>query len=330
MTTRMEYADLGKTGLKVSRIGFGTWGMGGGWGPLDDQRATDAMRKAFELGINFFDTALAYGEGHSERLIGQTFARERDRIVVATKVPPRTWKWPVRPGQTAAEVFSAEWITESVHRSLTNLQTDYIDLLQLHAWDNGLLHSEEIFGTAERLMQEGKIRHFGVSVNDWDAYGGVGLAESGKAASIQIIYNIFEQRPAERLFPAALASQTGIIARVPFEEGLLTGKLTPGTVFAPNDWRRKWLTPERLLQADQRVEFLREFLDASCPTLAELALRFVRSHPAVSTVIPGMRRIEHVLDNVEAVLKGALPTATAEALKTHAFVHNWAYPWSEE
>jgi aryl-alcohol dehydrogenase-like predicted oxidoreductase len=323
----MQYRQLGKSGIQISEIGFGAWGIGG-WGARDDLEATRALRRAFDLGVNFFDTALGYGDGHSESLIGKAFKTDRQRVIIASKIPPKTFRWPVKPHEPSSETFPTAWVIECTEKSLRHLGTEYLDLMQLHAWTDAYCQQTEWLEAFQLLKQQGKIRAFGVSVNDWDAYGGVGLAKAGLVDSIQVIYNIFEQRPAEALLPAALASKTGIIVRVPFEEGLLTGAFKPGHVFATGDWRADWMTPDRLQEAAPRVKALEQFLTADRPSLPALALKFCLSHPAVSTVIPGMRRVVNVEANT-AVSDGVLlDKVTLEKLKAHAFTHGWNYPWS--
>jgi aryl-alcohol dehydrogenase-like predicted oxidoreductase len=305
---------------------FGAWLLGVG-ATRDDDEAVRALVRAFELGITFFDTALGYGNGHSENLIGSTFKRQRDRVVIASKIPPKTFRWPVRPGEPLSTTFPAPWIIAQAEKSLQNLGSDYVDVMQLHAWTDDYVGLDEWLEAFRRLKEQGKVRAFGVSMNDWEPYDGVRLAASGLVDSIQVIYNIFEQRPAERLFPAALQSQTGIIVRVPFEEGLLTGKFTPGYRFPPGDWRADWLTPERLQIAAPRLEALKAFLTSDRPNLALLALKFCLSHPAVTTVIPGMRRTSNVEANILASDGKLLEKDTLLALQAHAFVHQWSYPW---
>jgi len=325
----MQYRRLGRTDFRVSEVGHGSWGMGGGWGPKDDDEALRSLNRAFELGVNFFDTALAYGDGHSERLFGQAFAGRRDQVIIATKIPPRTYLWPVKPHEPVTETFPAAWVIECTERSLRNLNTDYIDVQQLHTWTPPYVEQLDWYEGLVRLKEQGKVRAFGVSANDWDPYGPVELVKSGLIDTVQVIYNIFEQRPAESLLPAALAHNVGIIGRVPFEEGLLTGKIGPETHFPKGDWRGEWLTPERLHEVAPRVEALKPFLADDRPTLAVLALKFILSHPAVSTVIPGMRRLAHVDSNVAASDGKLLSAEVIEALKSHAFAHGWAYPWNE-
>jgi aryl-alcohol dehydrogenase-like predicted oxidoreductase len=326
----MRYRKLGRTGIGVSEIGFGGWGIGGGWGSQDDQEAIRALKRALDLGVTFFDTALGYGDGHSEELIGQAMARVRDRVVIATKIPPKTGRWPVLPHEPVSETFPADWIIECTEQSLKNLGTGYIDVQQLHAWTPPYTEQLEWYEALSRLKEQGKIRAFGVSANDWDPYGPVGLAESGLTDTVQVIYNVFEQRPAERLLPAALTHDVGIIVRVPFEEGLLTGKMGPDYAFDEGDWRAEWLTPERLAEASRRVAALESFLTEDRPTLAALALKFCLSHPAVSAVIPGMRRAAHVEANCAVSDGKLLSDEETEALKAHAFAHGWQYPWSQE
>ncbi|MHB9031741.1 MAG: aldo/keto reductase [Anaerolineae bacterium] len=324
----MQYRKFGRTGFCVSEIGLGSWGMGGGWGPRDDTEALDAMDLAIQQGVNFFDTALGYGDGHSEELIGRLLKGRRGKFFVATKIPPRTGRWPVVPSDPVESTFSAKWVIECTEKSLRNLNTDYIDVQQLHAWTPPYVQQIAWLEGLRKLKEQGKVRAFGVSANDWDPYGTVTLVESGLIDSIQVIYNIFEQRPAEALLPAALKHNVAIIVRVPFEEGLLTGKLGAGHKFESGDWRAEWLTPERLAAAAPHVQALESYLNANRPNLASLALKFVLSHPAVSTVIPGMRRRAHVLENCAASDGMLLRAADLESLRSHAYVHGWKYPWS--
>jgi aryl-alcohol dehydrogenase-like predicted oxidoreductase len=326
----MQSRTLGRTGLSVSEIGYGAWGIGGGWGTQDDTEALNALARALDLGVTFFDTALGYGDGHSEQLIGRALAGRRDRVVIATKIPPKTSKWPVLPSEPVSETFPADWIVECTERSLMNLGTDYLDVQQLHAWTPVYVQQLEWYEALTKLKQQGKVRAIGVSANDWDPYGTVGLVESGLIDTVQVIYNLFEQRPAERLLPVALEHGVGIIVRVPFEEGLLAGTMGPDYVFQPGDWRSGWLTPERLAEAARRVDALRPFLAPDRPTPAALALKFCLSDPAVSTVIPGMRRMAHVDANCAASDGRLLSAAELGALKAHAFAHGWSYPWSQE
>lgn len=326
----MKYRKLGRTGIEVSEIGFGGWGIGGGWGPKDDESAFLALKRAIDLGVNFFDTALVYGDGHSEKLIGKAVRKIRENVVITTKVPPKTYRWPVLPNEPISETFPSEWIIQCTEKSLKNLGTDYVDVQQLHAWTDQYTGEKDWQEAAVYLKEQGMIRAFGVSANDWDPYGPVNLIKSGKIDTVQVIYNIFEQRPAERLLPAALDKNVGIIVRVPFEEGLLTGKINESYKFAEGDWRSEWLTPGRIREATRRIKELERFLNEGAPTLAILALKFCLSHPAVSTVIPGMRKVLHVEENCKASDGKLLSEDTLVELKRHAFVHGWEYPWSQK
>ncbi len=326
----MQYRTLGRTGIQISEIGFGAWGIGGGWGSTDDAEAERALRRAYELGVTFFDTALGYGDGHSEALIGKATRGFRDQIVIAGKIPPKTQRWPVLPEEPISETFPADWIIACTEQSLKNLGTDYLDVQQLHAWTDAYTDRSEWLEGFTRLKEQGKIRAFGVSANDWDPYGPVNLIRSGKIDTVQVIYNLFEQRPAEQLLPAAQEHNVGIIVRVPFEEGLLTGTMGPGYRFAEDDWRAEWLTPERLEESARRVEGLRAYLNPDRPTLAALALKFCLSHPAVSTVIPGMRRVSHVDANCAVSDGKLLSPEEQQELARFAFAHGWKYPWSQE
>ncbi|HEY7118049.1 MAG TPA: aldo/keto reductase [Tepidisphaeraceae bacterium] len=327
----MRYRTLGKTGIRVSEVGFGAWGIGGEWGPKDDAQALASLRHALDRGVTFLDTAAVYGDGHSETLIGQAVAGRRDQVVIASKIPPKTFKWPVLPRDRARDTFPSSWVVEQTEQSLRRLRTDYLDLQQFHAWTPAYTHEIDWLAGVERLKREGKIRAWGVSANDWDPYGTTGLVESGMVDAVQVIYNIFEQRPREQLLPAAAKHNVGIIVRVPFEEGLLTGEMGPNYAFAPGDWRKDWLTPERLTEAKRRTDALRPFLDtADTPTLASLALKFCLAEPVVSTVIPGMRRLRNVDANVEASNSRPLDAGTVSRLGEHQFVHGWAYPWAQD
>lgn len=326
----MQYRTFGKTGFKVSEIGYGAWGIGGGWGTKDDQQAIDSLKRAYDLGVNFYDSALGYGNGHSEALLGQVFKPVRDKVFITSKVPPKTKKWPVLPHENIKDTFPTDWVIECTEQSLKNLKLDYIDVQQLHAWTPAYVSQPEWRDAFEKLKKQGKIRAYGVSANDWDPYGTVSLVELGLIDSVQVIFNIFEQRPMEQLLPAARKHNVGIIVRVPFEEGLLTGKMGPGYQFEQGDWRASWATPERRAEAQKRVEQLKPFLAPDRPTYAALALKFILSHPAVSTVIPGMRKIRHVEENVKVSDGKLLSGPDFEALKAHKFIHGWSYPWSQE
>lgn len=325
----MRYTSLGRTGLQISEIGFGAWAIGGEWGSKDDDAAVQAINRAMDKGVNFIDTAAGYGNGHSERVIARAFRERGERCCVASKVPPKNFKWPALPSIPVTEVFPQDWIISTVEESLRNLETDCLDLIQLHCWTERFNEELDWYEAFVKLRDQGKVRYFGVSVNDWDPYGGVSLVESDRMDGIQVIYNIFEQRPAERLFPAAIEHNVGIIARVPFEEGLLTGKIGPGYEFPEKDWRARWLSGGRLEEAWEHVQALR-WVENESRTMAQAALKFILAHPAVSTVIPGMRSARHVDENAAVSEEVALAPEEVERLKSHAWVHGFGYPWAAD
>lgn len=319
----MQYRTLGRTGLKVSEIGFGAWGIGGMWGPRDDEQALSALRRALDLGINFIDTALAYGDGHSERLIARAFRERGNRVNVATKIPPKNHEWPARPDSLLKDVFPRDWIIRCTERSLKHLETDCLNLQQLHVWAERWLEETEWIETLQDLKTAGKIRFIGVSVNDHEPETAIKLVRSGWVDTIQVIYNIFDQSPAERLLPLAGENNIGIIARCPFDEGGLTGTLRADTVFPEGDWRREYFYGDRLKETVARVEDLKFLIRGEIRSLSKAALQFCLSHPAVSCVIPGMRRPEHVEENVTVSDGKGLPSAELERLRAHAWPRNF-------
>jgi aryl-alcohol dehydrogenase-like predicted oxidoreductase len=322
----MRYRMLGRTGFSVSEIGFGAWGIGGKmWLGARDEESLAALRRAFELGLNFIDTALAYGDGHSERLVGRAVREQGGKIYVATKVPPKNYLWPARPGIGIEEVFPYDYIVRSTEQSLRNLGLDTIDLQQLHVWNPEWIDRDDWRRAADDLKLSGKVRAFGISINDHEPDSALDVLKTGLIDTVQVIYNIFDQSPEENLFPLCLALNVGVIARVPLDEGGLTGAITPETKFPPGDWRELYFKGDRKRQVAERVAALRRDLEGVEGTLAEIALRFCLSHPAVSTVIPGMRRRETVESSCRASDLGPLPQAVREKLKRHAWKRNF-YP----
>ena len=293
----MLLRPLGRTGARVSEIGFGAWGIGGSWwGGTDDAEALKALIRAQELGVNFFDTAYVYGDGHSERLIARAFAETGRRGFVSSKVPPRNRQWPARPAPIS-QVFPADWIVACTERSLKNLNTDCLDLQQLHVWHDDWAEAPEWKEAVRRLKAEGKIRFFGLSINDYEPENGLKAIRTGLVDTIQVIYNLFEQAPSERLFPACNEHRVGVIVRVPFDEGSLTGALRPDTVFQKDDFRADYFRGDRLREVCERVQAFDFLIRDEITTPAQAALKFCLSHPAVSTVIPGMRKVRHVEAN---------------------------------
>ena len=319
----MKQRSFGRTGWKVSEIGFGCWGMGGGWGPRDDAEAKAAIRRALELGVDFFDTAWIYGQGQSEKVLGEALRGTDKPCRVATKVPAKTMDWPAHPGLDIRKAFPADWIIECTEDSLKRLGMERVDLQQMHIWTDAWVEAEEWREAVARLKKQGKIKGFGVSINDHEPDSALKLVPSGEIDSVQVIYNIFDQAPEQKLFPLAQEHGVAVIARVPFDEGSLSGKFTRQTLFPKSDWRSGYFKGERLAETCDRVEKLKSLLDKETPSLSALALKFCLSHPAVSTVIPGMRRREHVEQNCAV---GSQPPLSAEkraALKEHAWSRNF-------
>ncbi len=320
----MEHRRLGRTGVQVSEVGFGAWGIGKGWwGETDDTLSVEALVRALEFGVTFIDTAHAYGNGHSERLIARAFREARRRVFVATKVPLKSADWPPKPGTSARQAFPADWIITHTEQSLRNLEAECLDLQQLHVWRDEWLGEPEWQEAVYRLKQQGKIRFFGVSVMDHQPGSALELVRSGLVDTVQVIYNIFDQSPEEVLFPLCRAHDVGVIARVPFDERGLTGSLSPETTFPHESFQGFYFRRDRLRETCERVDRLRPLLEGEIKTVAQLALKFCLSHPAVSTVIPGMRRPEHVEANCSVSDSRPLGSQTLAALRTHAWPRNF-------
>jgi aryl-alcohol dehydrogenase-like predicted oxidoreductase len=318
----MNKRRFGKSDLLVSEIGFGAWAIGGAmWGGRRDEDARAALERAYERGVNFIDTALVYGNGHSERLIAP-FLRRHPDVAVATKVPPKSMQWPARPDARLADNFPADWITRCCEQSLQNLGVARIDLLQLHVWADAWTDQDEWFEALSRLRQQGKVRFLGVSINSHDPASAVRLVRSGLVDALQVFYNLFDQSPEDALFPACLEHGVAVLARVPFDEGSLTGKLRPDTTFPPGDFRASYFAGPLLTETVRRVEALRPIVEGAAASMARGALRFCLSHPAVSTVIPGMRNPTQVDENCAASLDGPLPPAVLARLRPHRWVRD--------
>lgn len=312
----MRYRKVGRTGYEVSEVGYGAWGIGGQlWGGADDVRSMRALHQAADLGLNFIDTALAYGNGRSEKLISRLLKERGERIYVATKVPPKNKFWPARG--KIEEAFPSDHLLECIDRSLTNLRLERIDLIQLHVWHPAWLESGDWYETLGELKQQGKIAHWGVSVTDHRPDSALELVSSGKIDTVQVIYNIFDQSAERRLLPLCLEKQVGVIARAPLDEGALTGEVTPDTRFSRKDWRNLYFGGDRKLQVFRRARKLTALLDEETQTLPELALKFCLHHPAVSTVIPGMRSVEHVDANLAVSDQVSLSEEILQELRSH-------------
>ncbi|PJF43142.1 MAG: aldo/keto reductase [Phototrophicales bacterium] len=313
----MQYRTFGRLGWQVSEVGYGMWGMGGDWKGSTDEEALNALNRAIELGCNFFDTAWIYGKGHSERLFRELWQQHRDKqLYVATKIPPKNFTWPSRREFTLDECFPPEHIRKYTERSLENLGVERIHLQQFHVWEDSWAHDERWQRAIDDLKREGLIEGVGISVNRWEPENVLETLRTGLIDAVQVIYNIFDQAPEDELFPLTQAMNIAIIARVPFDEGTLTGKLTKDTKFAEDDWRATYFVPENLHAAVDRAEALRPLIPEGM-SMAQFALRFILHHPAVSTVIPGMRRVAHVEDNIAASDGRALPQEVIDQLRAH-------------
>ena len=312
----MRYRRFGRLDWQVSEIGYGMWGMGG-WSGSEDEQSLRALDRAVALGCNFFDTAFAYGAGRSERLIGQILRQPRNqRIYVATKIPPKNNEWPARPHYPIADVFPAAYMREYTEKSLENLGVERIDLQQLHVWTDAWAADEEWQRGVDDLKSNGLIEGFGISVNRWEPANVLAALKTGLVDSVQVVYNIFDQAPEDELFPACQKLDVAIIARVPFDEGSLTGALTLDSKWPQGDWRNTYFSAENLRPTLERIEMLQQELPDDMD-LPELALRFILHHPAVATTIPGMRTIKHVERNLNASDGRPLPDGTLERLRKH-------------
>jgi aryl-alcohol dehydrogenase-like predicted oxidoreductase len=319
----MKYRTLGRTGFEVSETGYGAWGIGGKqWLGGSDDESLKALRRAIELGVNFIDTALAYGDGHSEQLVGEVVRATRHRIYVATKVPPKNRIWPAQPGVPIREVFPYDYIMHCAEESLGNLKLDAIDLLQLHVWNPEWIDDDDWRRALGELKRSGKVRAVGISINDHQPDSALEIIRTGLIDTVQVIYNVFDQTPERALFPLCLEHKIGVLARVPLDEGALTGNITPATTFPDGDFRNFYFSGNRKQQVVEHVDALRRDLGKDA-NLADTALRFVISNPAVSTVIPGMRSVRHAESNAALADQGPLPAETLAILKRHAWDRNF-------
>lgn len=320
----MNYRKLGRTELQVSEIGYGAWGIAGdAWLGAKDEESLKALNRAVDLGLNFIDTALAYGEGHSERLVGKVVAERDENIYVATKVPPKNLVWPAPAGLHPDEVFPGDYVRECTEQSLKNLGVEALDVQQFHVWQDEWLGEGDWREAVEDLKKEGKIRSFGVSINDHQPANAAQLIETGLVDTVQVIYNVFDQSPEDELFPACQEHGVGVIVRVPFDEGALTGNVTPETEFDEGDFRNHYFRDDRKREVQERVRAIISELGASEDEIAEIALRYILSHPAVSTVIPGMRSVRNVERNMRVGDGEGLPEDQVRLLKNHRWVRNF-------
>jgi aryl-alcohol dehydrogenase-like predicted oxidoreductase len=330
----MRHRRFGRTEWEVSEMGYGMWGMAG-WSNSSDEESLRSLQASVDLGCNFFDTAYAYGNGHSENLLGQIVrANPGKRLYTATKVPPKTLRWPAPAESTLMETYPPDHVEDYVHRSLENAGLDQFDLVQFHTWSDDWMRDDRWFYKLDDLRSQKLILAMGISINRWEPWNGVRAVRSGQIDSVQVIYNIFDQNPEDELFPACREMNVGVIARVPFDEGTLTGTLTKESKWPEGDWRNTYFVPENLIPSVERAEAIKKMLDdwnrehETRITMPELALRFILDNEDVSTIIPGMRKLSHVESNIAASDAGPLPKELQEKLKGFRWVRKPA-PWSQ-
>lgn len=324
----MQYRELGTTGTRVSAIGYGAWGIGtgAGWVGGSEDESVRALHRALDLGLTLVDTAHEYGE--SERIVGDVLAdrRDRDRVVVATKVSPLNRTWPAPPGLHPDDVFTAAHLRASAEESLRRLRVEHLDLLQLHVWDDAWLGRGDWQDGVAALKDEGLVGAFGVSLNDYDGWSAVEAVRTGAVDSVQLIYNVFDPRARDDLFGLCVEHGTGVVVRVPLDEGGLTGRITASSTFDPDDFRSTYFGGGRAAEVESRVRDLADDLGVEVADIPTLALRFCLSHPAVSAVIPGMRSVRNVERNCAVPDLGPLDDKTLAVLDRHRWVRNFYQP----
>ena len=312
----MKYRRFGRTDWQVSEIGYGMWGMAG-WTASDDVQSAKSLDLAAENGVNFFDTAWGYGEGHSEELLGELVKRHPSKkIYTASKIPPKNFQWPAKPEYAFEDSYPTEHIKEYTHKTLKNLGLEQIDLMQFHTWDDVWSDREEWQRAIEDLKTSGKVAAMGISMNRWEPENGVKALETGLLDAVQIIYNIFDQAPVDKLFPLCKEMDIATIARVPFDEGTLTGTITKETTFPEGDWRGTYFVPENLISSVEHADALKPLIPEGM-TMAEMALRFILMNDNVGTTIPGMRKQRNVLANTATSDGQLLSDKLYEELKKH-------------
>ena len=324
----MRYRRFGRTGWQVSEVGYGMWGMGG-WSGSDDEESLRSLQRAVELGVNFFDTAYVYGDGHSEALLGRLIRDNPDRrLYTASKVPPKNRKWPSQRGSTLEETFPPDHVEEYVHLSLKNSGLEKFDLMQFHVWEDDWIEDDRWAKKLDELRTQGLVGAIGISINRWEPWNGVRAVRSGLIDAVQVIYNIFDQNPEDELFPACREHEVAVIARVPFDEGTLTGTLTKESTWPDGDWRNTYFVPENLVPSVERADALKPVAARAGMSMPEMALRFILSDPTVSTIIPGMRKLKNVESNAAASDAGPLSPELLQELRPHRWERK-PKPWSQ-
>jgi aryl-alcohol dehydrogenase-like predicted oxidoreductase len=318
----MNYRRFGRTGWNVSEIGYGMWGLAG-WTGSADTESLASLQRSVDLGCNFFDTAWAYGDGHSEQLLGKILRANKGnaaaggadkKLYVATKIPPKNRRWPSRREFSLDDCYPPDYIVEYVGKSLTNMGVETLDLIQFHTWEDGWLEDERLPGAIENLRGSGRVRAVGISLNRWEPSNGIRAVRAGFVDAVQVIYNIFDQNPEDELFPACREKDVAVIARVPFDEGSLTGTLTLNSTWPKGDWRNTYFVAENLRSSVAHADALKPLLRDGM-NMPEMALRFILNNKDVATIIPGMRKTRHVEANLAASAKGPLPAVLHAELR---------------
>ncbi|MBX2976805.1 MAG: aldo/keto reductase [Ignavibacteriaceae bacterium] len=320
----MFYKKFGRTENEVSLLGFGCWGIGKSlWIGAEDTESKKALHRAIDEGVNFFDTALVYGDGHSESLVGEVEKESGKTMFIATKVPSMKMEWPAKDESTLQESFPTDYIIKTTEQSLRNLKRDYVDVQQFHVWNDKWANQDEWKEAVYRLKKDGKVRYFGISINDHQPWNGIEAAKTGLIDSFQVIFNIFDQSPTDELLPFCAENNIAVIVRVPFDEGALTGMITPETTFPEGDFRNYYFRKERKAEVEKRVAKIQKEIQLETSTIAEAALRYLVSFNEVTTIIPGMRSEKNLLANINSILKGGLSPELLEQLKSHRWEKNY-------
>jgi len=320
----MEFRTFAKTDQKISLLGYGAWGIGKSmWIGADDAESKKSLHRAIAAGVNLIDTALVYGNGHSEKLVGEVERESGQKLFIASKLPSKKMEWPAHDKSALKDSFPKDYIILKTEQSLKNLRREYLDLQQFHVWNDNWAAEDDWKEAFQQLKQAGKVRHFGISVNDHQPENCIETARTGLIDALQVIFNIFDQSPADKLFPFCEQNKVSIIVRVPFDEGALTGSIRPDSIFPRGDWRHNYFRGDRKKEVQQRVEKIWADVKNETASLPEAALRYIISFPAVTTVIPGMRKEKHVLHNLASIARGPLPVPLVQKLSAHRWIRNF-------
>ncbi len=321
----MKYRKFGKTGMEVSEIGFGAWAIGGNWGDQKESDSLEGLETALDKGVNFIDTAAGYGNGKSEKIIGEFLKSRTEQVYVCTKTPPAPGKWPPSPYCKIEERYPEKYLRENVEERLTNLQASSLDVLLLHTWTRAWNDNPVALEILQKMKSEGVIKNIGISTPEHDQNCVIQLMRDGVIDVLQVIYNIFEQEPAAQILPVAKETGTGIIVRVAFDEGVLTGKYRGDEKFGRDDFRSNYFAGDRLMRGVKRTEKIRDEFKNSGYSMPELALKFAMTHEAVSTVIPGIRNRNQALQNTAVSDLPDLKPGTLLQLQEHTWNRGFWY-----